>query len=217
MVDEAGGECVTIRADVRSSTRMGEAMREALFEYGRIDICIASAGVVSFGSVESLSDQQWRAVIDTNLTGTFNTVRAIIPPMVKAGYGRIVTVASMGGRAGAPRLGHYAASKWGVIGLTKTIALELAGTGVTANVLCPTTVSTDMVHNPAMYALFAPDLVNPDQDQVQSRYASLNPMRVPWMDTSDVTGAMLYLVSGNARYVSGATVEISAGVSARLP
>ncbi|PBC43113.1 SDR family mycofactocin-dependent oxidoreductase [Rhodococcus sp. ACPA4] len=217
LVEEAGSRCITIEVDTRDSTGMRAAVSRSIAEFGRLDICIANAGVVSFGKITDLTDAQWSTMIDINLTGVFNTLRAAAPPMIEQGFGRIITVASMGGRAGTPNLGHYSAAKWGVIGLTKTLALETSGSGITANTVCPGTVSTDMVHNQAMYSLFAPDIDNPTKEQVASRYAGLNPMRVPWSDTSDVTAAVLYLASDQARHVSGTTLEISAGVSARLP
>ncbi|MFE4500042.1 mycofactocin-coupled SDR family oxidoreductase [Rhodococcus sp. NPDC056743] len=217
LVEATGSRCLTFEVDTRDSESLKSVVAQCLDDFGRLDICIANAGVVSFGKVWELTDRQWATMIDINLTGTFNTLRAVAPPMIEQASGRIITVASAAGRGGASNLGHYSASKWGVIGLTKTLALETAGTGVTANTVCPGTVSTDMVHNEAMYSLFAPDLTNPTRDQVQSRYASLNPMRVPWSETSDITAAVLYLASEQARHVSGITLEINAGVSARNP
>lgn len=217
LVEAYGVTCRAVRADVRDPDMLKGIVQEALYEFGGIDICIANAGVVSFGEIGSLTDEQWSTMVDVNLTGTFNTVRAVIPGMVERRAGRIITIASMGGRAGSPNLGHYAATKWGVIGLTKTLALEVAGTGVTANVVCPGTVSTDMVHNPAMYGLFAPELENPDTAQVQGRYAAMNPMRLPWIEASEISAAVLYLASDAARAVSGITLEVGAGVSARMP
>ncbi|NMM90749.1 3-ketoacyl-ACP reductase [Rhodococcus sp. SRB_17] len=217
LVEAAGSRCITMEIDTRDSAGIRAAVSRSISEFGRLDICIANAGVVSFGKITDLTDVQWATMIDINLTGVFNTLRAAAPPMIEQGFGRIITVASMGGRAGTPNLGHYSAAKWGVIGLTKSLALETAGSGVTANTVCPGTVSTNMVHNQAMYSLFAPDIDNPTKEQVAGRYAGLNPMRVPWSEVSDVTAAVLYLASDQARHVSGTTLEISAGVSARLP
>lgn len=135
-----------------------------------------------------------------DLTGVFHTLRAVVPQMVDHGAGRVITIASMGGRAGTPNLGHYAAAKWGVMGLTKTLALETAGPGATANAVCPGTVSTDMVHNPARCSLFAPDLPKPATEQARARYARMNPMGVPWSEAGDITGAVLDLASDDARH-----------------
>jgi SDR family mycofactocin-dependent oxidoreductase len=217
LVTEAGSRVVTAEVDVRDGDGMNRVVADALEVFGGVDICVANAGVVGFGKIWELTDTQWATMIDVNLTGVFNTLRAVAPTMMERGFGRIVTVASMGGRSGTPNLGHYSAAKWGVIGLTKSLALEAAGTGVTVNAVCPGTVSTDMVHNQAMYSLFAPELDAPTMNQVEGRYAGLNPMHVPWSAPEEVTGAVLYLCSDSARHVTGTTLEISAGVSARLP
>ncbi len=217
LIADAGGTCRTVRADIRDGAAMRTAVDGILDEHGRLDVCVANAGVVGFAPVCELTDAQWATMLDVNLTGVFHTLRAAAPPMREAGSGRIITIASMGGRSGTPNLGHYAAAKWGAIGLTKTLALELAGSGVTANVVCPGTVDTAMVHNPAMYGLFAPDMAAPTRDDVMPRYRRLNPMGEPWTAPEDVTAAVLYLASPAARHVSGITLELSAGVSARMP
>ncbi|WP_182349401.1 mycofactocin-coupled SDR family oxidoreductase [Tomitella gaofuii] len=216
LIERAGGMCRTVRADVRNGDALRAAVTGILAEHGRLDVCVANAGIAGFGPVCELTDAQWATMLDVNLTGVFHTLRAAAPPMKEAGSGRIITIASMGGRAGTPNLGHYAAAKWGVIGLTKTLALELAGSGVTANVVCPGTVDTPMVHNPAMYGLFAPDIEDPTREDVAPRYRRLNPMAEAWTAPEDVTAAVLYLASPAARHVSGITLEIGAGVSARM-
>ncbi len=106
----------------------------------------------------------------------FKTLRAVTPHMIEQGYGRIVATSSMGGHTGIPNLSHYVAAKWGVIGLVKTLALELARHGITVNAVCPGSVDTPMVHNEAFYGLFAPDVEHPTRETVESRYASITPM-----------------------------------------
>lgn len=118
---------------------------------------------------------------------------------------------------GTPNLSHYVAAKWGVIGLVKTLALELARYGITVNAVCPGSVDTPMVHNEAFYGLFAPDIEHPTKETVESRYASITPMRVPWMAPEDISHAVLYLVSEQARYVTGTSLDVSAGSSALMP
>jgi NAD(P)-dependent dehydrogenase (short-subunit alcohol dehydrogenase family) len=123
----------------------------------------------------------------------------------------------MAGRMGMANLAHYVAAKWGVIGLIKSVALEVAPYGITANVVCPVTVDTDMVHNPAMYGLFCPDLPDPGRSDVEPVYRRMNPMRRPWLDPSDVAEAVAFLASDEARSISGSTLEVSLGGSAHLP
>jgi NAD(P)-dependent dehydrogenase (short-subunit alcohol dehydrogenase family) len=134
--------------------------------------------------------------------------------MVERRYGRLVATSSGAGRTGTPHLSHYAATKWGVIGFVKSVALEVATYGITANVVCPATVDTPMVHNDALYSLFAPDLA-PSKDAVRPRYEALNPMRVAWLDPQEISNAVLFLVSDRSAFVSGETIEVSAGGSAQ--
>jgi SDR family mycofactocin-dependent oxidoreductase len=216
LVEAEGRRCVTAVADVRDSDQVGSAVDAAIAALGRLDILVANAGICSFAPVADLSDEAWEEMVATNLTGVFKAVRAVVPHMVRAGSGRIVATSSMGGRMGMPNLAHYVAAKWGVIGLIKSVALELAPHGVTANVVCPATVDTPMAHNPAMYGLFCPDLVEPGRDEVRPAYERMNPMRVPWLDPRDVADAVAFLVSDGARHISGATIEVAAGGSALM-
>ena len=195
---------------------MRRAVDATVAAFGRLDILVANAGICSFAPVADLTDEAWEEMVATNLTGVFKTVRAVVPHMARARSGRIVATSSMGGRMGMPILAHYVAAKWGVIGLIKSVALELAPLGVTANVVCPSTVDTPMAHNQAMYGLFCPDLVDPGRDEVRPAYARMNPMRVPWLDPQDVADAVAFLVSDGARHISGATIEVSAAGSALM-
>ena len=123
----------------------------------------------------------------------------------------------MAGRRGSRNLAHYTAAKWGVIGLMKTLALEVAAHGITVNAVCPATVDTPMVHNDAFYGLFAPDIDQPTRETVAPRYASLNPIPVPWVDPADVSNAVVFLASDDARYISGSTVDVNCGSTATMP
>jgi len=176
---------------------------------------VANAGICGFGAMPSLSEQQWDDMLAVNLTGVFNTFRAAVPHMLDRGYGRLVATASGAGRTGVPHLSHYAATKWGVIGFVKSVALEVATRGITANVVCPATVDTPMVHNEALYSLFAPDVTAPTRELVRPRYEAMTPMRVPWLDPQEIANAVLFLVSDRSRFISGETIEVSAGGSAQ--
>ncbi|RVW07328.1 NAD(P)-dependent oxidoreductase [Prescottella agglutinans] len=217
MVEALGVRCRTSVVDVRDGAAVDAAVAAAIAELGKIDICVANAGVCAFAKTWELTDEMWDTVVDTNLTGVFKTLRAVAPHMIEQGYGRIVATSSMGGHIGTPNLSHYVAAKWGVIGLVKSLALELARSGITVNAVCPGSVDTPMVHNEAFYGLFAPDIENPTKETVASRYASITPMRVPWIEPEDVSAAVLYLVSERARYVTGTSMDIGAGSSALMP
>ncbi len=216
-VEALGRRCVAVRADVRSTAEIGAATEAALTELGRIDIAIANAGICGFGAFAEITDEMWDDMIGTDLTGVFKTLRAVVPHMVERGSGRIVATSSMGGRMGNPNLAHYVAAKWGVIGLVKTLALEVAAQGVTVNAVCPATVDTEMVHNDALYGLFAPDLDHPTKADVEPRYTAMNPVPEPWTPVEEISAAILYLVSPAARMVTGTTLDVCMGASARMP
>ena len=217
LVEKLGRRCIGIQADVRDTDQINGAIATAIDELGQIDILLANAGVCGFGQFWEITDDEWDDMIAVDLTGVFKTLRAVVPHMIERGYGRIVATSSMGGRKGNPNLAHYVAAKWGVIGLVKTLALEVATKGITVNAVCPAAVDTDMVHNPAFYGLFAPDLVNPTREQVEPRYVGLNQIPIPWMDPSEISKAIRFLVSDDARYITGSTVDVACGETALMP
>ena len=212
-----GRQCVSRLADVRSSEQLADLVAEGEAELGGIDVLVANAGVCGFAPFAELTDEMWDDMIAVNLTGAFKSMRAVVPGMTARGPGRIIATSSMGGRAGTPNLAHYVASKFGVIGLVKTLALEVASAGITVNAVCPATVDTDMVHNPAMYSLFCPGMDDPSRADVEPRYAAMNPMSVPWLAPEAVSDAVLFLASDEARFTSGATLDVSLAGSARMP
>ena len=217
LVREDGGICRTAVLDVRDPAAVTRLVDRIARETGRLDVLITCAGIVGFAPVSELTDEQWSDMLATNLTGTFHCVRAVVPHMAARRSGRIVAVSSMSGRQGTPNLAHYSASKWGVIGLIKSVALEYAELGVTANVICPTNVDTPMLHNPALYSLFAPDLEEPSRDEVEERYARMSPMRVPWCPPEAIADAVDHLVGESRRYVTGSVLDVGLGGTARMP
>jgi SDR family mycofactocin-dependent oxidoreductase len=216
-IEKLGRRCVARETDVRDTAAVQTMVSEGVAELGRLDIAVANAGVCGFGKTWELTDDQWDEMIGVDLTGVFKTLRAVTPYLIDQGSGRIVATSSMGGRMGNPNLAHYVAAKWGVIGLVKTLALEVADKGITVNAVCPATVDTGMVHNPALYGLFAPDLAAPSREDVEPRYAAMSPMGVPWVSPADITDAVMFLVSDEARFISGSTLDVSTGASAGMP
>jgi SDR family mycofactocin-dependent oxidoreductase len=217
LVEDLGRKCISVQADVRSTEQMNTVVSSTLETFGKIDVLVANAGVCGFGAFWELDDQTWDDMIGIDLTGVFKTMRAVVPHMIEQGYGRIVATSSMGGRYGNPNLAHYIAAKWGVIGLVKSLALEVADKGITVNAVCPSTVDTDMVHNPAFYGLFAPDMANPTKEQVEPLYTGLNKIPIPWIAPDDVSGIVLFLVSPDSKYITGSTLDIGAGQTALMP
>jgi SDR family mycofactocin-dependent oxidoreductase len=213
LIQKAGSQASAAVVDVRDSAAVTELTERVVAEHGRLDILVANAGICSFSQVADLSDAVWQDTLATNLSGAFHCIRAALPHMTRQRYGRIVAISSGAGRSGMVNLGHYGASKWGLIGLVKTVALETARHGVTANVVCPTTVNTPMVLNDTTFALFCPDIEHPTADDVRPRMAAANPMGEPWIEPEDVTRAVMYLVTDPGR-TSGAVLEVSLGMSA---
>jgi SDR family mycofactocin-dependent oxidoreductase len=216
LVRVAGGRCLGMVVDIRDTGQVDEAVYRTVNELGRVDILVANAGVCGYYAFGDITDRVWEDMIGTNLSGTFRCMRAVLPHMTEQGYGRIVVTSSGAGRGGAPNIAHYSATKFGVIGLAKSLALETAELGITVNVVCPTTVRTPMVENDQNYRLFCPDIENPTLEDALPRLGTLNPMHKPWLEPEAVARAVLYLVTDDGS-LSGTVLEVSLGASAYRP
>jgi SDR family mycofactocin-dependent oxidoreductase len=214
-VEAIGGRCLVEKADVRNGGQLRHAVEHVEAELGPIDVLVANAGIASICAIRDMGDAQWQTMLDINLTGVFNAIRAVLPGMCDRGHGRIVATSSIAGRLGAPNIGHYVAAKWGVIGLVKSVALEVAADGITVNAVAPTSVNTPMIQNLAFRQLFVPDVDDPPATDVEEAYRALNPIPVPWVEPEDVTHAVMFLASDEARYISGEVLTVSAGWAAR--
>jgi SDR family mycofactocin-dependent oxidoreductase len=214
LVTASGGRAMGMRADVRSRDEVDAAVARTVSEFGSLDILAANAGICTAAPVTEMSDEMWAETLATNLTGVFHSIRAVLPHMLARKWGRIVATASMAGRGGSPNLAHYSASKFGVIGLVKSVALEVAGQGVTVNALCPSTVNTAMIHHEANYRLFCPELENPTREQAVERFGRLNPLHQPWMEPEAIARELVHLVT-DPGYTTGAVVELGMGISAK--
>lgn len=206
LVEELGRRCLPVSVDVRDSAQVAAAVEQTVTDLGSLDIVVANAGIVSTGPLDQVTDQVWQQLIDTNLTGVFHTLRAVIPVMRRQRFGRIVVTSSMGGRMGIPDLAAYNATKWGIIGLAKSVALEVAKEGITVNVICPTTTQTPMVQ-PAGGEDVPDDLVR--------RMMRANPIPQPWLQPEDVSRGVVYLVT-DPGVITGSVLEVGLGGSARI-
>ncbi len=213
-VEELDQRCLSVVADARDTAATNRAVEAAIAEFGKIDILLANHGLLSLSPVADMPDEMWDDVIGSDLTGVFKSIRAVLPHMLARKSGRIIATASMAGRTGLPTVAHYCAAKWGVIGLIKSVAREVAAEGITVNCICPTNLDSDMIHNPAFYALFAPGIDNPTREQVTPGFTSLNAIPIPWIEAIDVSNAMMFLASPEARYITGEALHVSAGWNA---
>jgi SDR family mycofactocin-dependent oxidoreductase len=214
LVEKLDRRCVSVQADVRQLADMRRVVETARAEFGRVDILLANAGIMRISPFAELTEQEWADTIDINLTGVANSIQAVLPTMIEQGYGRIVATSSAAGRSGRPNLSHYCASKWGVIGLVKSIATEVGGQGITVNTVCPTSVPTQLLLNDAAFAVFRPDLENPTVDDCLDAFASLHTLPVPWVEPQDVSEMILFLVGPRSKMITGSAFDIAAGLTA---
>lgn len=206
---------VARQADVRDLASLQGVVDEGLSQFGHIDIVCANAGIASFGPALELTEETWQEVVDINLTGVWKTVKATAPSMVERGQGgSIILTSSIAGLIAFPMLAHYTAAKHGVTGLMRTLAVELAAHNIRVNSVHPTTVDTPMVANEAVYGLFMGGLQGVTRDQASEGMKALNALPVPWVEAVDISNAVLYLASDEARHVTGTTMVVDAGAMA---
>jgi (+)-trans-carveol dehydrogenase len=212
LVEGLGRKIVATQADVRDFSALESAVNAGVEELGRLDIVVANAGITGATPADALPLQDWQDMIDVNLTGVFHATKASIPHIRAGGRGGaiVLTSSALGIRA-MPNLPHYVAAKAGVIGLMRALALELAADRIRVNTVNPSIADTLMVQNDAMYKLFVPHIENPTREQAAEVFATMNPMPTPWVDAEDVTNAVLFLVSDEARFVTGLEFKIDAG------
>lgn len=204
---EAGSACLAFEGDVRDDAAITVAVDGTVAEFGRIDILFNNAGICAYGLAHELSEDEWDAMLDINLKGAWLVARRVIPVMIRQGSGVIINNSSIAGLRGMGRLSHYAASKWGLTGLTKSWAIELAPNGVRVVSIHATGVNTPM--NDGLAAL-----EGATPQEIAERSAG-NLLPVPWIEPEDVAEAVLYLASDRARYVTGSQFVIDAGLLSR--
>lgn len=216
-VRREGRRVWTYQADVRDFDGLRAAVDATAGPdgAGRLDIVIANAGVSAGDAVQVAGPDQWKDVIETNLTGTFHTFRAAAPHMIRARSGRMIGVSSMMGRAPTGGMGAYVASKWGVIGLVKTTAQDLAPFGITVNAVAPGNVDTPMVRNDFLVRKVRPDLEQPTFDDAKAFIGMLHVQPDPLLEPGEISAAIAFLCSDEARHITGTVMDVSAGATAR--
>lgn len=212
-VKALGRRIVTAQVDVRDYDAMKAAVDDAVTQLGRLDIVIANAGLAAGGApIQELDDKLWKDSIDVNLTGSWYTTKVAVPHIISGGRGgSIVLTSSVGGLKAHPFVGNYVSGKHGMVGLMRTLAVELAEHSIRCNTVHPTQVNTPMMMNDLTYRMFRPDLENPTQADIAPISQMMNCLPVPWVEPEDIANAVLFLVSDDARYITGVTLPIDAG------
>ncbi|HET6871087.1 MAG TPA: mycofactocin-coupled SDR family oxidoreductase [Solirubrobacteraceae bacterium] len=212
-IEALGRRAVKAIGDVRSLSDLQAAVDAGLSELGKIDIVCANAGIGSWAVAWEMTEEQWKDMIDINLTGVFNATRAALPSMVERGEGgSVVLTSSTAGLRAYANTAHYTAAKHGVIGLMKVLAQEAGPHRIRVNAVCPTTVRTPLVINDSTFELFAPHLENPTEDDVREPFESLNILPgVAWIEPQDVSDAVVFLCSDAAKFITGVALPIDAG------
>ncbi|MCQ4150584.1 mycofactocin-coupled SDR family oxidoreductase [Rhodococcus qingshengii] len=212
-VERLGRRIIATKVDVRDSAALSAAVSEAVAELGRLDIVSANAGISGpFHPADEMDAEAWQTMIDINLTGVFNTAKASIAHIKAGGRGGAITLTSS--EAGLKAYGnaaHYVSAKHGVVGLMRTLALELAPFSIRVNSIHPTQVDTPMIMNDTTFALFCPGIDSPTREQFAPISQSLNALPVPWVDPVDISNALLFLSSDEARYITGVPLPVDAG------
>ena len=196
-----GGTSLAVEVDVADRGSVDAAFERVRSELGPVGILVTSAGIESFDPVLDITADRWDRIIAVNLTGTFTCVQAAVPDMLAAGWGRIVTISSSSAQSGAPNMAHYAASKGGVIALTKSLAVELSRSGITANTIPPSLVDTPMVHEAEARGDFP-------------GVAVIGPM-VPLGRAgtpADIAAACSFLCGDGGSYITGQVIGVNGGM-----
>jgi hypothetical protein len=205
---EAEGRKILARAvDIRDDAAVRQLVSEGVEQFGRLDILVANAGVLSWGRIWELTDEQWDTVVDVNLSGTWRTLRAVIPAMIEAGNGgSIVVVSSSAGLKATPGNGHYSATKHGLVALTNTLAIELGEYGIRVNSIHPYSVDTPMIEPDLMMQVFAehPHYIH-----------SFGPMPLQpngFMGAEEVSDVVAWLAGNGSGTLTGAQIPVDKGV-----
>ncbi len=197
-IESEGGRALAVSVDVSDRAAVEAAMEQSRSAFGPIGILVTSAGIEGFVKFADITVEAWERMLAVNLTGTFHCVQTVLPDMVEAGWGRIVTISSSSAQSGTKRMAHYVASKGGVIALTKALALDLASHGITVNTIPPGAIDTPMMRRPMESGTLG------SMDQIVAR-APLGRLGTP----DDIAAATAFLCSEDAGYITGQQINVN--------
>lgn len=211
-VETAGRRIVASKGDVRDEGGLAEIVDAGVAELGRLDIILCNAGIGMFNPAIETTEKQWDDVVDVNLKGAWNAAKVGAKHIIAAGRGgSIVITGSQAAMHGGRNCLSYVTSKHGVLGLMRALAMEWGEHNIRVNSVHPTQVDTPMCMNDTVYQLFCPDIENPTQEDFAPRSQAMHTLPVPWIEPADVSKAILFLVSDDARYITGVPLSIDAG------
>ena len=215
LIEAAGGRIYAGRADVRDRAEIERIISAGVAEVGPIDIVVANAGIgINSRPFWEVSQQEWDDVVGVCLTGVWHTVSAAVPSMIAAGQGgSVIMTSSAAAIKAAPQLSAYIAAKTGVIGMMRSMANDLAPYRIRINCVAPTAVPTDFVLNDRLYQIFSPDSPEPNLEDAKKVMRSMHPLGEPWIETQDISAAVAYLASDEARFITGIVLPVDLGLS----
>lgn len=213
MVKDAGRRVVTAEVDVRDYDALQAAVDSGVEQLGRLDVIVANAGIgTTAGKLHKTDEALWQEMIDVNLSGVWKTVKAGVPHILAGERGgAIVLTSSVAGNKAYSHMGHYVAAKHGVIGLMRSFAVELGPRMIRVNAVLPTHVNTPLLMNEDTYRAFRPDLKSPGPDDLAPVCQSFHYLPIPWVTAEDISNAVLFLASDEARYITGVALPVDAG------
>ena len=222
-VEDAGGAWLSFVVDQRDIAAVRQAFDAVIDRWGGVDVVHANAGIQAFVPILEMADQDWHDQIDVNLTGTANVLRVAAPVLKARGGGRIIITSSTQGQHGTLNGAAYSASKWGLLGLMKSAALELGQHGITVNAVVPGLIDTPLTRRETRYAQALETAgkqptgdEQQDEQAAESGLQTKSPLGVPWISPEDIAPAVVFLASEGGRMVSGTSLAVTAGDSANV-
>ncbi|PYE12435.1 (+)-trans-carveol dehydrogenase/(-)-trans-carveol dehydrogenase [Williamsia limnetica] len=213
LVEKHGGRAVTDVVDIRDYIKLEKVLAAAVSELGGLDVVVANAGIASYAPGHEITEEAWNDMVGINLTGTWHTLKAAVPHLLARGSGSsVVLISSAAGLIGPPNLAHYVAAKHGITGLMRSFANELAASGIRVNSVHPTQVETPMIMNDEIFQMFRPDLQDPTREDIIEVSTGMNALPTPWVQPDDVSNAVLFLASDEARFITGVALPVDAGI-----